>query len=953
MPLEAALGHIKELYTLKLNGQELVAIKKTKDEAANQEGSCKAEVEEKLKQFQAEVKRSERIDLGKTKGWTLLHFSAALGNVEMTNLILEARPELAETFTADDFTALHAAALYGEIDTLNVLMQKQPKLISRTNQEGWTVFHAAAKSGSVEVMEAVYNQNQILLITFMGDGWTPLHTAVVNNKSEATRWLIQKKPELLKAFTKDGLEPINLAAQKQYTEIYRILCLENVLYAAYRGDLDEIKKEENENVLAWVRPDGWTVLHSAVAGEQQKVFEHLLDKNPERVSVSTEQGWTLLHEAAAEGSYALAKLLLDKDPSLLNKKDEDGKLPMRIAAAKGHSDVFKLFLEQSRIEDLDLQNLSALAICQPCRKNSVDSPKIKSSLDYLDLSSSGSEILERPVLEVQLESPDIPLSDAIAEANQPIQSELSQAALELEQEGQENGQISEQDVEAKSEQIHVNIEVKLDQIEKVHPDFQTTIQNIEKNQAELESKVEALRAEVDAKLSALNGSNSLQIGQEVLNLYRLIKPIEKNLKRTAQLNERLEMLFLSDQNQRLHDFYNYLQTRLMGLVLALRVGSSGLFKFTPEAKEHFIELSALTLEAVADLALEKSEVVFEEGLELVSEILPGGKLAVTIGKFALELFTVGGIKILEQQLIHMREHRRAHKAYQATSFFSSDLSTLELEIKIQACGLTELLQQQVKRCSSKGIRQIADEYVFHFTKALFSFKDCQPKQVQDPEECAQHVLPFNISKGRAIELDTSQESSKKVKWYLKDLFSPKVGIRYLHNDRWIRHAAYQEFKRNKKLLSNPSEFGYLTFYNPHQAEGFMQAFDNVMWRALQEDLSLQAYLRPNRPAQIEPIGTEFSSQIIQLQKDVDEIKRELSELKHVCKSVEAFCQTILQTAQQEKWTQDTTHSTPKVSSHASGKKKRSVNQTMPREASRLLQVISKKEPLKDSKREAD
>ncbi|XP_055999347.1 putative ankyrin repeat protein RF_0381 isoform X2 [Ostrea edulis] len=93
-----------------------------------------------------------------------------------------------------------------------------------------------------------------------------------------------------------------------------------------------------------VDKDGWSILHHAAYGGNEKIFEYLLKQENMDVSKITLNKESVLHVAAKYGNTEICKLLKRNKAykNLIDQKDCNQMNPFHVAARYGHLDILKL-----------------------------------------------------------------------------------------------------------------------------------------------------------------------------------------------------------------------------------------------------------------------------------------------------------------------------------------------------------------------------------------------------------------------------------------------------------------------------------------------------------------------------------------------------------------------------------------------------------------------------------
>ena len=155
-------------------------------------------------------------------GYTALHKSVFLGDLEMTKLILDEikkRLGLGSTAAVSKFineknnegvTALHYAAYKGNMDLFDLLMKNGATVEAVTNL-GKNVLHMAAEGNQPSMIIYLISQHGQDILSMDENGSTPLHWACYSGSEEAVNFLIYLNAKI-DAQDKEKLTPLHLAA---------------------------------------------------------------------------------------------------------------------------------------------------------------------------------------------------------------------------------------------------------------------------------------------------------------------------------------------------------------------------------------------------------------------------------------------------------------------------------------------------------------------------------------------------------------------------------------------------------------------------------------------------------------------------------------------------------------------------------------------------------------------
>ncbi|XP_048247925.1 uncharacterized protein LOC124125549 [Haliotis rufescens] len=135
------------------------------------------------------IKKGQRsINIIGPEGSTPLHYSCAVGNVNIVSYLLREAVDIGKPNKKGE-TGLHLACIYGNAEVVKMLLQN--KGISHvTDNYGGTPLHHAACQGHREVVEVLL-ENKANVNQKRNDGRTPLHLAAYQKHREVVEVLLQ------------------------------------------------------------------------------------------------------------------------------------------------------------------------------------------------------------------------------------------------------------------------------------------------------------------------------------------------------------------------------------------------------------------------------------------------------------------------------------------------------------------------------------------------------------------------------------------------------------------------------------------------------------------------------------------------------------------------------------------------------------------------------------------
>eukprot|EP00741_Cyanophora_paradoxa_P004982 tig00000842_g4830.t1 len=237
---------------------------------------------------------SQKVDLlaANSDGFTALHLASQSGNVQVTSMLLRAKPELVKLKNVHGDTALIIACKQGHLKIAEMILQKGGDPNASNNFRS-TALHEAARKGDHDICELLLNSKA-----------NPLF------------------PDYL------GNTPAALAADGGHLKLVEFLL---------KADHTTVNVK---NAL------GNTIMHFAAQHGSVDLMRLLLSIGAS-AGVKNNRGNTPLHRAALFGHVEAAKVLLgaNADPHTQNQFEET---PIALAIEYKHPEVAELLLKSSR-----------------------------------------------------------------------------------------------------------------------------------------------------------------------------------------------------------------------------------------------------------------------------------------------------------------------------------------------------------------------------------------------------------------------------------------------------------------------------------------------------------------------------------------------------------------------------------------------------------------------------
>ncbi|AGJ99742.1 MULTISPECIES: ankyrin repeat domain-containing protein [unclassified Wolbachia] len=209
-------------------------------------------------------------DSNHTKEYTLLHFAANFGDINVTKLLLEGGAGV-DIKDQNGNTSLHLSASNGYIDIVELLVKEgsDPNVV---NKDGNTSLHLAAANGHIDIIELLVKEGSDLNVVNK-DGNTSLHLAAANGHIDIIELLVKKGSDL-NVVNKDGNTPLHSAFYNNCTKVVKYLIGKEPSMKEVVEHLVRCVVEDRAHTLL----KGRTPLHLAAIYDCTEVAESLLKK---------------------------------------------------------------------------------------------------------------------------------------------------------------------------------------------------------------------------------------------------------------------------------------------------------------------------------------------------------------------------------------------------------------------------------------------------------------------------------------------------------------------------------------------------------------------------------------------------------------------------------------------------------------------------------------------------
>jgi uncharacterized protein len=167
--------------------------------------------------------RKEIRDLLIEKGATLeLHEAAAAGNLTSVKEIVEAKPELATSYSPDGFPVMALAAAFGHEDIVRFLHAKGADSNAvATNGTGYTALTGAVAGGHASIARWLAESGADVNHRY-AKGHSALLEAAANGKLEIVKTLVAHGADLHMR-TDDGKDALTFAQERGHNEVAKYL----------------------------------------------------------------------------------------------------------------------------------------------------------------------------------------------------------------------------------------------------------------------------------------------------------------------------------------------------------------------------------------------------------------------------------------------------------------------------------------------------------------------------------------------------------------------------------------------------------------------------------------------------------------------------------------------------------------------------------------------------------
>ncbi len=143
-----------------------------------------------------------------------IYVAAARGNVPRVRELLDARPDLLNSFAPDGHIPLGLAAFFGQRAVVQLLLERGAKVnVSSRNAQKVTPLHGAVSRGDIETAKLLLDKGANVNAR-QERGFTPLFSAAGAGKIELMQLLVERGADV-NALTDDGKTSYDIALERK------------------------------------------------------------------------------------------------------------------------------------------------------------------------------------------------------------------------------------------------------------------------------------------------------------------------------------------------------------------------------------------------------------------------------------------------------------------------------------------------------------------------------------------------------------------------------------------------------------------------------------------------------------------------------------------------------------------------------------------------------------------
>ncbi len=294
-------------------------------------------------QVRALLAQGADVNAAQGDGMSALHWAAAKGDVEMTDLLVRAGAKVEAVTRNGAYTPLHLASKAGYAPVVRRLLKagSTPKAVTTTG--GVTALHFAAGAGSADAVAALLDQGADVNARESVWGQTALIFAAGYNRIDALKVLLKRGADVAIITTVmdlPGRDAVDRSAGQRRSQTLNAFRKEAADSQSWRPTTAQVQaavKAGQQLQVAGAATEVAEAEPDPSAGEEVAGYSGL---------VGSLGGFTALLHAVREGNAEAAFALLAAGANINQVSAGDKTSPLLIATINGHFDLAKLLLER-------------------------------------------------------------------------------------------------------------------------------------------------------------------------------------------------------------------------------------------------------------------------------------------------------------------------------------------------------------------------------------------------------------------------------------------------------------------------------------------------------------------------------------------------------------------------------------------------------------------------------
>ncbi|XWS70059.1 hypothetical protein CRYUN_Cryun03dG0016600 [Craigia yunnanensis] len=207
-------------------------------------------------------------------------------------------------------TPLHVSSMLGHVSFVQELLNLNPELASELDSQSCSALHLAAAKGHAEIVKELIKVDPEMCMVRNQDGRTPLHLAAIQGRVKVVRELVRARPESAR-----------LGTERDETALH--LCVGSNRLVGLKILVEEIGKDDDDELVNRKDCDGNTMLHIAVAKKQIEMIKFLLTIPGLEINAINKNGFTVL-DTLIQSPRDLRDMEIEcilRDAGILSAKD--------------------------------------------------------------------------------------------------------------------------------------------------------------------------------------------------------------------------------------------------------------------------------------------------------------------------------------------------------------------------------------------------------------------------------------------------------------------------------------------------------------------------------------------------------------------------------------------------------------------------------------------------------